>query len=117
MALVSKVHCLGHQWQSLDRPIQEDRIYQTKETYALTFAHKLLGHFETQPAAKRVSGKKIGSVRLHPSDFGEVSGSDRLGRTENAVLSIQRRWLQAIYRTVALKIIDQIAIEHGEQSS
>ena len=88
----------------------EDRIYQTKETHAFALADKLLGDLETHPAAKRVSCEKIGSVRLHPSDFGDVIGSHRLDRTGNAVLSIQRQWLQAKYRTVALKIAKQMAV-------
>ena len=97
---------------SLDRRIVEGRIYQTKETHAFARADKLLGDLETHPAAKRVPCEKIGSVRLHPSDFGDAIGSHRLDRTGNAVLSIQRRWLQAKYRTVALKIAKQMAVMH-----
>jgi hypothetical protein len=87
----------------------EDCIYQTKETHAFALADKLLGDLETHPAAKRVPCEKIGSARLHSSDFGDVIGSHRFNRAGDAMLSIQWWRLQAIYRAVALKILKQMA--------
>jgi len=94
----------------LERRIAEVRIYQSKETHAFALADKLVGDLETHPAAKGVSCEKIGSVRLYPSDFGDVIGSHRLDRTGEPALSIQRQWLQAKYRTLTLKIAKQMMI-------
>jgi hypothetical protein len=88
----------------------EDRIYQTKETHAFALADKLLRDLERHPAAKRVPCEKIGSTRLHSSDFGDVIRSYRFNRTGEAMLSIQWWRLQAIYRAVALKILKQMAV-------
>src|SRR6516165_403808 len=93
------------------------RIYQTEETHPFARADKLLGHLETHLAAKGVPCEKIGSVRLNPLDFGNVIGGHRLDRTGNAVLSIQRLWLQAIYRTVTLKIANKMAVINCEPNS
>jgi hypothetical protein len=68
-----------------------------------------LGNLETHQASKGESREKIGSLRLHPSDFDDVIGSHRLNRTRDAMLSIQWWWLQGIYRAVALKILEQMA--------
>src|SRR5262249_38609753 len=97
----TKAYCLGHPGGPI---VVEDRIYQTKETHEFALADKLLGDVETRPAAKRVPCKKIGSARLHSSDFGDVIRSHRFNRTGDAMLSIQWWRAQAIYRAVTLKI-------------
>src|SRR3974390_3454652 len=101
----TKAYCPGHPGGL----IVEDGIYQAEETHAFALADKLLGDLETHPASKTMSCKKIRSVRLHPTDFGEVFGSHRLDGTRNVVLSIQRQWLQSEYRTIALQIANQMA--------
>ena len=113
----AKVHCLGHPGASLESHIAERRIYQTKKSDAFARADKLLGDLEAHPATKRVSCDKIGSLRLHSSNFGDAIGSHRLNCACNAVLAIQRRPLQSVNRSVALEIANQMAVAQCEAGS
>src|SRR5207244_13547399 len=78
---------------------------------------ELLGNFKTQPAAKRVSGNEIGATCLETSHFGDAMGSHRGNRPGNRFRSIQWHRLQAINRTITLKVANQMAVTHHEASS
>src|SRR5262249_3663554 len=110
--MTANLHRLGHKtWRSL---IAQDCINQTKKASAFALADKLLGNLEAHPAAEGVARQKIGAMRLHPSNLADVIGSHLFDCASDAVLAIQRRWLKAKNRTVALKIAEKMAVVDHE---
>src|ERR1043166_2434669 len=78
--------------------------------------NKLPRNFETYAASKGVPRNGIWAVGLHPPDFRDIVGGDRLNRARNPGLSVHCTRLKAIHGTIALKSVDQMAVVHEKEN-